>query len=198
MSNFLSRSELFSVNIFTNPTIATCDFFARELGTLIGRQHSQFFLHTNVCFLSRGPSQHTLARQSGVCLMPANSHRTMHNVQCLLLITLHIAQCTMFNVYCTMSITLHIAQCTMHNVHCTLRNAQCTALHMLHFLIACSPSYCILIEMSFDAICICNMQYAICIDPSAVFFTAAVVTYTSDNCLFSLCLPYAGRKVARL
>ena len=129
MSNFLSRSKLFSVNIFTNPTIATCDFFARELGNLIGRKHSQFFLHTNVCFLSRGPSQHTLARQSGVCLMPANSHRTMHNVQCLLLITLHIAQCTMFNVYCTMSITLHIAQCTMHNVHCTLRNAQCTALH---------------------------------------------------------------------
>ena len=129
MSNFLSRSKLFSVKIFTNPTIATCDFFARELGTLIGRQHSQFFRHKNICFLSRGPSQHTLARQSGVCLMPANSHRTMHNVQCLLLITLHIAQCTMFNVYCTMSITLHIAQCTMHNVHCTLRNAQCTALH---------------------------------------------------------------------
>ena len=162
MSNFLSRSKLFSVKIFTNPTIATCDFFARELGNLIGRQHSQFFLHTNVCFLSRGPSlfmfpfrdpilssdkclffpfrgpsQHTLARQSGVCLMPANSHRTMHNVQCLLLITLHIAQCTMFNVYCTMSITLHIAQCTMHNVHCTLRNAQCTALHCtaLHYTV---------------------------------------------------------------
>ena len=163
MSNFLSRSKLFSVKIFTNPTIATCDFFARELGNLIGRQHSQFFLHTNVCFLSRGPSlfmfpfrdpilssdkclffpfrgpsQHTLARQSGVCLMPANSHRTlgqctMFIAHCPLHCTLHNAQCTMFiancpNVHYNAQCSLHIAL-TLHNAYCTMH---CTAQSTLH------------------------------------------------------------------
>ena len=135
---------------------------------------------------------------------------TMYNVYCTLLITLHIAQCTMYNVYCklsngqwTMSITMHNVHCTLH-WHCTMHIAQCTALHSPHCTvhntrctmnwnticfknlksIACSPPYYILIEMfPFDAICI---------NPSAVFFTAAVVTYTSDNCLFSLCL-WGGR-----
>ena len=141
----------------------------------------------------QGDPVSTLWPDSQVCVWCQPTHTgqcTMYSVYSVHYIahcTMHNAQCTMFIAHCTM----FIAHCAMHNaLHCTaLHSAQWT-LHnslkynMLHFLIACSPSYCILIEMSpFDAICI---------DTSAVFFTAAVVTYTSDNCLFSLCL-WGGR-----